>query len=162
MSAAPLNEQPTPAVPPRRWFTLIVRVALGALLVGAGVMKFTSGWSFSELIANYRLLPAAGNQIVAVILPWCEISAGLLLIFGIWTRAAAMLSVLFFAAFTVAIVSALARGLDIECGCFGTQAAATVGGRALALDAVGLAASLFVMLRGSVLPRALDSAALAG
>ncbi len=149
------------AAPMHRWFFRGVQIALGALLFVAGFTKFNNGWQFAELISNYRLLPAAGNQLVAIILPWCEISTGLLLVFGVWTRAAAILSALFFSAFAVAILAALARGLDIECGCFGTQAATTVGARALALDAAGLIASLFLVIRHSS-ASALDTSAAAG
>jgi uncharacterized membrane protein YphA (DoxX/SURF4 family) len=123
----------------------LLRVALGGLLFFAGFLKLGHGSEFSETIANYMLLPAVPNQLLAVTLPWIEVSAGVLLVFGVWTRAAAMLSLLLFGAFSVAVISALTRGLDIDCGCFGTSSAAHVGTRALALDVGALLTSMLVL-----------------
>ena len=113
---------------------LVARLILGGVLFYAGFLKLRAGHPFAEAIANFRMLPAQANQILAVVLPWVEVSTGLLLVFGVWVRAAGLLSVLMFSSFLVAITAALARGLDIECGCFGTGAAARVGLHALALD----------------------------
>ena len=128
------------------WIIAGVRVALGVVLLYAGLMKIKTGFEFAEAIANFGILPAAGNQILAVLLPWWEIAAGALLIFGVWTRAAGLVALFLFAAFTIAVSSALARGLDIQCGCF-SDAASRVGAKALAIDIGGLVASILVMLK---------------
>ena len=128
------------------WLIAGVRVVLGCVLLYAGVTKIKNGWEFAEAIANFGMLPPAGNQILAVLLPWWEIAAGALLIFGVWTRAAAIVSLLLFAAFAVAVISALARGLDIQCGCF-SNAASRVGAKTLAIDLGGLLASLLVLIK---------------
>jgi len=125
---------------------LLLRLALGGVLFYAGFLKLREGWLFAEAIANFRMLPAQANQIMAVVLPWLEVVTGLLLVFGVWVRAAGLLAALLFAAFLGAITTALWRGLDIECGCFGTGSAARVGLHALAFDALSLAAALAVLL----------------
>jgi uncharacterized membrane protein YphA (DoxX/SURF4 family) len=124
---------------------LLARLALGGVLFYAGFLKLKNGWQFAESIANFRMLPAQANQILAVVLPWVEVSAGALLVFGVWVRAAGILAGLMFAAFLVAISAALYRGLDIECGCFGTGAASRVGLHALAFDLLWLAAAGLVL-----------------
>ncbi len=52
-------------------------------------------------------------------MPWIEIAAGLLLVFGIAVKenSTIIFSLLF--VFTLAIVISLFRGLSIDCGCFG-------------------------------------------
>jgi putative oxidoreductase len=127
------------------WALILVRTGLGALLFFAGFTKLGHAYECSETIANFMLLPAQANQFLAVALPWCEVIIGVLLVFGMWARAAALLSALLFAGFSVAVISALTRGLDIDCGCFGTTSAARVGIRALALDVGALLSSLAVL-----------------
>lgn len=120
---------------------LAARILLGAALLWAGASKLGSGHATAESLANYKLLPAAVNQMLAVTLPWWEIAAGVLLAFGLWVRAAGLLSSALFSAFGIAVASALARGLDIECGCFGS---ARAGLATLAIDALGLAVSAWI------------------
>ena len=52
-------------------------------------------------------------------MPWLEIGAGLLLIIGVGIRFAALFGSLLMVLFIVAIAQAWARGLSIDCGCFG-------------------------------------------
>lgn len=132
-----------------QWLLVSCRVLLGALLFYAGFSKLNAGHRFAETIANFALLPAQCNQILAVVLPWYEIAAGLMLVFGVWVRASALVAAVLFAAFTVAIASALARGLDIECGCFGTGSAGRAGARALALDLTGLLLAFVALKTGA-------------
>jgi len=128
---------------------LLLRLALGAVLFYAGFLKLRGGYAFAEAIANFRMLPAQANQLLAVVLPWVEVSTGLLLVFGVWVRAAGVLATLLFLAFLVGIGTALGRGLDIECGCFGTGDAARVGFTALAFDLAWLVTALLVLRFGA-------------
>jgi putative oxidoreductase len=123
----------------------LVRVMLGGVLVYAGVLKVNGAWQFAEEIANYRLLPAQGSQILAVTLPWMEIVVGMLLLLGLKTRAAGIGALILFSVFAAAVLSALVRGLDIACGCFGTSDAAKLGLQTLALDAAGIAGALLLL-----------------
>ena len=65
---------------------------------------------------------------------------GLLVVAGWWLRAASAVIVGLTSVFAVAIVSALARGLNIECGCFGT-----IAGRRIGLSSLGIDAALLGM-----------------
>lgn len=124
------------------------RVLTGLLFAAAGVAKIGDPKAFAEQVHNFRLLPVALENLAAMTLPWIEVVAALALLFGVRARAAAVLSTGLLAAFTLAVLSALARGLDIECGCFGTQDATHVGWvkvgqnlAMLALAAIGSARS---------------------
>jgi len=103
------------------------RLIIGALFAAAALAKIGDPGSFAAQLHNFRLLPIALENLVAVTLPWIELVAALALIFGVRARAGAALATAMLAVFTVAVLSALARDLDIECGCFGTNDATRVG-----------------------------------
>ncbi len=98
------------------------RIAVGVVFVAAGAAKLGDPASFADSIASFRLLPGVLVSALALGLPPFEILSGLLLAIG-WRRSAAALSVLIATGlFAAALVSALARGLIIDCGCFGSGA----------------------------------------
>jgi len=98
---------------------IIFRVVLGGLFVYAGVAKALAPLDFAQNIRNYRLVGQELSFIAAVVLPWIEIVAGVFLAAGIWKRGAALLIsglLVFFVALTLVT---MARGIDVDCGCFG-------------------------------------------
>lgn len=108
-------------------FLLTARTILGFVFVYAAISKAAEPESFAIAIANYKLLPDFLINISAIILPWIELCAGLLLLFGISVKEnSAILSGLLII-FIAAIFISLLRGLDIECGCFGTVNGSKVG-----------------------------------
>lgn len=122
----------------------ILRLALGGAMVYAGWSKLDVQEIFARNIANYRLLPAQLNQILAVTLPWVELVAGALLVLGLWTRPAAWIVAALMAAFAIGVGQALARGLDISCGCFGEGTGESLGLQTLGLEAACLAAAIAI------------------
>jgi uncharacterized membrane protein YphA (DoxX/SURF4 family) len=130
--------------------SIIARVLLGGLLFYAGFNKLQDVPKFAKDIANFRLLPESLNHVLAIILPWNELVVGAMLIVGIWTRAVSLASLFFFTVFAIAVTSAIARNLNIECGCLGNADASQVGIQTLAKDAVGLALGLFVYVSAGV------------
>jgi putative oxidoreductase len=104
-----------------RWFYLAIRIALGAAFVYAGAVKVTDPLQFADNIASFEILPNAIVSIFALSLPIFEMIAGFLLVIGFWRQAASLGIVILCAVFVVAVASALARGLTIDCGCFGTS-----------------------------------------
>ncbi len=106
------------------WLVALLRVALGVVFIVAAVDKIASPAGFAQNIANYRLLPYQAIHALAIVLPWLELVAGALLALGWWTRASVVIVNLLLVVFIVAISQAMARGLDISCGCFDTDPAA--------------------------------------
>ena len=98
-----------------------LRVALGAVFIVASLDKLQNPEAFATTIANYRILPYTFVNGIAIVLPWMEIITGTFLVMGIWTRAGTMIVCVLLVVFAVAIAQALARGLDISCGCFATN-----------------------------------------
>jgi uncharacterized membrane protein YphA (DoxX/SURF4 family) len=120
-----------------KYFLLACRIILGIVFIFAAITKAYEPDGFAQSIANYKLIPFSLVNFLAIILPWIELSAGLLLIFGISVKEnSAILSVLLFV-FIIAIAISLVRGLDIDCGCFGTVDGTKVGVQKI-LENVGL------------------------
>src|SRR5688572_7807323 len=113
------------------WIILSVptRLALGGIFAAAawyklrpskGPMSPIGPHDFAFAIKAFKLgLPDAVVRFTAFAVPWTEAVAALFLIFGLFTRAAAWLIGLMLGAFTLLIVSAILRGLNVKCGCFG-------------------------------------------
>jgi len=101
------------------WINLAARVLLGVVLVLAGYLKAKSPAEAQMAVRAYKLLPVSLANIFGLTLPWLEIGAGLLLIIGITVRYAAIFGGLLMLLFVGAISQAWARGLSIDCGCFG-------------------------------------------
>jgi uncharacterized membrane protein YphA (DoxX/SURF4 family) len=98
---------------------VLARVLVGGVWVVAGYLKLPDPAEGVRAVRAYRLLPESVVPVVGHGLPVLEIAVGLCLLLGVLTRPAALLSALMLAAFVVGIASAWARGLQIECGCFG-------------------------------------------
>jgi putative oxidoreductase len=109
----------------------VARVAIGALFIYAASSKFDP-IKFAQEVNNYRLLPAALVNLVAVALPFVELFAGIMLVVGLRIRAGALAVVGLLCGFIVAMCYVWAKGIDIECGCFGKGT--KVGLRAVSED----------------------------
>ncbi len=114
--------------PRRRWVNRGLRWALGAtfIVAAAGVPgtrwgrgKLSHPSSFAGSIRQYQMVPEILVFPVAVYLPWLELMAGVTLLAGVWPREALRLAMLLCTAFLIVNVAALARGLEVDCGCFG-------------------------------------------
>jgi uncharacterized membrane protein YphA (DoxX/SURF4 family) len=121
---------------------LLARLVLGVVLVVAGALKVTSPAASAMAVRAYQLLPYDVAGVVGHALPVLEMAVGTLLVLGLFTRPAALVGGLLMVAFLIGIVSAWARGLTIDCGCFGgggTIAAAQTHYLSETLRDVGLA-----------------------
>ena len=125
---------------PARWY-------LGALFIGACLHKIAEPASFALDIATYDILPLAAVNPAAIVLPWVELAAGAMLILGWRTRAASLLVAAMMLVFLLALGIALARGLDMSCGCFASQGAGEdpISRITVLRDLVWLALALFVL-----------------
>jgi uncharacterized membrane protein YphA (DoxX/SURF4 family) len=97
---------------------IIIRFLLGFLFLYSALDKILYPAKFAEVIYNYRLLPVELLNICAIVVPWIEITIGMTLLLGIWLTSSALLLSGLTVVFIGLLLSAIVRGLNIECGCF--------------------------------------------
>jgi uncharacterized membrane protein YphA (DoxX/SURF4 family) len=101
------------------WVGLVARLILGGTLIVAGYLKFDELDKSQMAVRAYELLPIPLANFMGISLPFFELAIGILLVLGASTRIAAFISGLLMFAFMIGISQAWARGLSIDCGCFG-------------------------------------------
>ena len=140
----------------------VARLGLAAVFLVSGVLKAIDPDATYVAVRAYDLLPKLGVALVAGVLPWLEIVIGLLLLAGIATRAVAVVSAVLLLGFMAGVTQAWARGLSIDCGCFGGGGAVDPGqttyGRELLRDAGFLLLAGWLVVR----PRTLAVLSLPG
>ncbi len=102
----------------RKAVVFALRLMLGVIFIYASYNKLFDPQPFANKVENYRLLPRALVNVFTISLVWVEFVTGVLLILGLVTRGAALVSAILYLTFSIAMASALMRGLDIDCGCF--------------------------------------------
>jgi uncharacterized membrane protein YphA (DoxX/SURF4 family) len=120
---------------------LLLRVVLGAVFVAASIDKVQHPVAFARAASYYHMLPGETLNAFGLLVPWVELVAGVMLIAGAAARGAALLVAGLLVVFIVALVSAIARGIDISCGCFSTT---TGEGHKIGLDLVARDVAMLV------------------
>ena len=132
------------------------RLLLAGLFLYAAWPKMLDPEGFARSITNYKVtLPVVGQNYVylsAMFLPALEAVAAVCLFWPKLRRGAALTLVVLLSVFTVLILQAVLRGLNIDCGCFGSSAisaalATKVGWTKILENLSYLAAAIFVYLR---------------
>lgn len=130
------------------YVSLVMRLYLGWVFIEASLHKIAHPASFAVDVATYQFLPLWSLNAFALVLPWIEVIAGLLLVVGLRARAAALLVALMMLSFMVALAHALHLGLDMACGCFASSAAVEedpISWRTVVRDAGWLVLALYVL-----------------
>lgn len=132
----------------RRGVVRTAQVVLGVLLGWAALAKLGDIPGLARDVHNFRLLPVAAEHLLAIVLPWIELTAALALVVGIRSRAGAVVATSLMVVLTTAVAIAMARGLNFECGCFGSAGATRVGVAKLLENLALLAIALVGTLDG--------------
>ncbi len=103
-----------------RWFLFVLRCLVAATFLYAGITKIGDPQGFADSIATFRMLPPELINIVALGVPPFEVILGLMLLTGWKLRPAAFGILGLTVVFAIALVQALVRGLEVDCGCFGS------------------------------------------
>jgi uncharacterized membrane protein YphA (DoxX/SURF4 family) len=121
------------------WISTVARLLLAGVFITAGVLKAANPQDSVATVRAYELLPGSLATLVGWGLPFAEIALGLLLAVGLFTRVVAVVTTVLLVVFLLGIASAAARGLSIDCGCFGGGGALPPGqahyGREIVRDA---------------------------
>ena len=143
------------------WIRLewVCRLALAGVFLYAALPKMMEPTEFAKAITNYKVsFPIIGQSyvyLVAIFMPSLEAVVAIGLLINWYKRASSVVAMAMMALFTVLILQAVLRGLNIDCGCFGTTEAAQikaniVGWQKIAEDIGWLAAAAFVYYRSRV------------
>ncbi len=137
----------------RDYIVLGVALALGAVFIYAGTDKVRAPLDFADSVAGFAILPPFLINLLALGLPPFEIVFGLLLVAPRTRRVGALAVALISVVFFSALLSALVRGLTLDCGCFGNSAPSRPRMWAeLGLDIVLLGSAALVYLHSIVRP----------
>jgi uncharacterized membrane protein YphA (DoxX/SURF4 family) len=122
----------------RRALILIGRLFLGGIFIYAGyskiflpnkfywplvMLKFSIASNlsnFSFQVESFKMLSASGVEFVSHVLPFAELTLGLLLLIGWRLRIWAAIASLFLLMFLTVVTRAYLLHMDINCGCFAT------------------------------------------
>jgi putative oxidoreductase len=100
------------------WTELAARWILGGIFVYASYNKIVSPADFAKIIYGYDLFPAALINLIAILVPFLELVAGIALIIGFYPRSAALIVNAMLLVFISALSINLIRGHEFDCGCF--------------------------------------------
>lgn len=130
---------------------LVVRLVVAATFIMAALPKIQDPISFTASVQGFQLVGSTMSKWTALILPWFELVIGI----GLLVPAIRRLSGTFIAALLLVFIglhaSAWARGLEISCGCFGTEAGTTTDYRLLILrNLILLVATIWVVRRDCI------------
>lgn len=127
------------------WLSETLAWAFGIVFLWSGWLKVQDPAQFLVSIRSFHMLPDPFAAWLALALPWLEIFAGLAVLTG-WLRSGGLFLLnASLVVFAIALTSAWARGLDVECGCFGSGKGTTTIIEAFVRDAVLLAAGIWLM-----------------
>ena len=101
------------------WVGFVVRLALAGIWTWAALSKIQHPRTFIRAVRAYDATPEWLSKAIAYGLPMLELTLALLLLLGLIVRYAATVSAVLFVIFIVGILQASARGIKLECGCFG-------------------------------------------
>ena len=104
---------------PQVWISTVVRLSLAGVLAWSGAAKVTDPQQAVMAVQAYEILPVSMGEFVGYALPLFELALALALLLGVATRVSAAIAGALMTAFVIGVASAWARGLSIDCGCFG-------------------------------------------
>lgn len=129
-----------------KYLLFLFRIILAFAFIYAGIEKISDPAGFSDSIDNYKILPLFSINIFAIILPWVEFITGLFLLFGIKVKENSFIISISLCVFIIAITISLLRGLNIDCGCFGTVNGSKVGIYKLIEDLIFLLMGILLIM----------------
>ena len=103
-------------------FILIARLVLASVFALAALPKIKDPVAFASSVEGYRVLGPALSNWVALLLPWLELIIGIGILMPWIRRSSGIIIAALLVVFVSLHASAWMRGLEIDCGCFGSEA----------------------------------------
>lgn len=126
----------------RKLATLALRLVLGLVFLYAGYVKLRQPWYvFAGMIDNYGVVAPSVSEMIARVLPPLEVVLGVALLAGLYRKISSAAAIILLFPFFALMVWAYAKGMKIDCGCFGPGQ--MLGPRTILRDGVLVAASIW-------------------
>lgn len=124
--------------------TTAISFCLACLLLFTGVHHFQNLYATWSAVVNYRILPVFLSHTATLFLMVSSLVTAALLVERETRRFGGLFSVLIFVVFSIAQISALTRGLDISCGCFGASRSSPISALSASVPIACTCGGLFV------------------
>ena len=136
-------------------FFLALRLILAAIFLYAGIVKASASAQFAVTLAAFTPIPQAMLSPLAILLPWLEITAALLILATPTKKIGAALIILLCLMFCAVIGWALSQNIIVACSCFGREETPSAYKMKLtiAYDIVLALAALLVFLENTLSSR---------
>ena len=121
---------------------MVISMALGSGLLAGAIPKLQNPRRFILITLEYRVLPPVLARLYGWIVPMAELSLAILLMTGVEIQYSAIIAALLWFSFTIAVATNLARGRDLDCGCFGEAAHREIGWGLLIQDCIFIGAAI--------------------
>ena len=128
------------------FINLCARWALGGVFIYASYDKLFHPQAFADIIYHYQILPDRLINAAAVFLPWLELLTGIFLMIGFWMPGTLIWCNLLLVVYIGALSFNLARGLDIDCGCFSIAGGRSINIETILWDVFFLALSIYLFI----------------
>jgi uncharacterized membrane protein YphA (DoxX/SURF4 family) len=125
-----------------QWLASII---LAGVFIAAALPKINDVAKFALNIDQFQILPSAVVTLLALSLPWIELVVGLGLVIPQVQKTSRRLCVALLLLFTAVHMSALLRGLDIQCACFGEESFGSSASEALVRNVFLLALAIVIL-----------------
>jgi len=96
----------------------IIKLILGITFIYASYHKIADPSGFAKILYGYAIFPGFSINILAIIIPFLELTAGFCLIMGLFPRSAVLIINALLIGFILALGFNLMRGHQFDCGCF--------------------------------------------
>ncbi len=103
------------------WIEIALRWILGITFIYASYYKIMSPSDFAKIVFGYNLFPEVSINLIAIVLPFVELTSGIALLFGIYPRSAALMVNGLLLAFIFILTINILRGYEFDCGCFSAK-----------------------------------------
>lgn len=133
--------------------SFIARFFMAYIWISAGASKLGGISGVAQSIEAYGIFTQEWAGYLATIIGPLELVGGILLLLGLALRPASKLSIVVLTLFIIGIIQAWARGLQLDCGCFGQVDPATVSNfgleytKVIIRDLIFIALSLWTVMR---------------
>jgi uncharacterized membrane protein YphA (DoxX/SURF4 family) len=105
----------------KRWLLIAGRLGIAVIFLYAGIAKVREPWlQFAVSIESFKMVPESWLEPLARWLPWFEIGLGIALVSSVLARWFSLIATGMLAFFLFIGIRAYAKGLTVDCGCFGS------------------------------------------